>query len=273
MPMTSRLRDTTAETRRRIAALLRRAWVFEERARFIRNEMRSAPVTGSYTVRSTSLVACYRHHSADMGALADIFVADEYALPPPVAAVLDTRAEPRVLDLGGHVGYFGLYAFKTLPGATVVSYEPDPSNADVLARCIGLNPGLDGRWQVHRAAAAAQAGTVRFAAAGTPGSHIQSGEPDAETIQVPAVDVLPELPDYDLVKLDVEGGEWDILHDPRFAGAAPPVLALEYHARGSRTADPAAEARAAMDACGYRIVPVTEKEHGMGTLWGVKEPA
>jgi FkbM family methyltransferase len=270
MPVLSRFLAATVEHRRRVTAMLRRAQIFEERMRFVRNEIRSASVTGAYTLRSSSLVACYRHHSADMGALADIFVAGEYVLPEPVAAFLGSRERPRILDLGGHVGYFALYAFMTLPGASVVSYEPDPSNADVLERCLELNPALADRWELRRAAAAASEGSVAFVAAGTTGSHIQSDGARADTITVPAVDVLPELPHFDLVKLDVEGGEWEILHDRRFADLAPPVVALEYHVRGAKSTDPAGEARAAMAAGGYRIIPVVEKDDGMGTLWGLR---
>jgi FkbM family methyltransferase len=262
-----------AEHRRRVTAMLRRAQIFEERIRFVRNEVRSAPRTAAYTLRASSLVACYRHHSADMGALADIFVDDEYVLPEPIAAYLTSRSAPRILDLGGHVGYFGLYAFGMFPRASVVTYEPDPSNAAVLTRCVALNPDLAGRWDVRRAAAAASEGTVAFVADGTTGSHIEADDGSADTIAVPAVDVLPELPAYDLVKLDVEGGEWEILHDPRFADHAPAVLALEYHSRGSRTGAPAAEARAVMAAGGYRVIPVVEKRDDMGTLWGLKERA
>jgi hypothetical protein len=110
-------------------------------------------------------------------------------------------------------------------------------------------------------------------AAASPGSHIEPGAVTADTIQVPATDVLPLLGGFDLVKLDVEGGEWDILHDPRFPEAAPPAIALEYHARASRTGVPGAEARAVLEAVGYRVIGAPEKQDGMGTLWGYKAGA
>lgn len=183
--------------------MVRRARVFHERLRFVRNEVRPSSMTAAYTLRSTELTACYRHHSEDMGALADIFVDTEYELPAPIAAFLAGRARPRILDLGGHVGYFALFAFKTLPRVQVVSFEPDPANADVLEQCIRLNR-LAGRWELRRACAAAASGSVAFVAAGSPGSHVESAAA-ADTIQVPAVDVLPLLGDFDLVKLDVGG--------------------------------------------------------------------
>ena len=266
-PSSRRLRKV-----RRLPAMLRRARVFEERLEFVRNEIRSADVTKTYTLRSTGLRACYRHHSADMGALADIFVTREYELPAPVAAFLAGLERPLVLDLGGHVGYFALFALGALERAEVVSFEPDPANADVLERCIELNR-LSGRWQLRRAFADAAAGTVSFLAAASPGSHAVTDRTGRGVIDVEAVDVLPLIESFDFVKMDVEGAEWAILRDPRFAADAPPVLALEHHARGSRTADPGAEARELMLAAGYRVLGVVEKVEGMGTLWGLRADA
>ena len=49
----------------------------------------------------------------------------------------------------------------------------------------------------------------------------------------PRVDVFPYLAAADLVKIDIEGSEWEILADARFAGIAARVLVLEYHPQGS----------------------------------------
>lgn len=256
----------------RLPALLRRARVFEEPLRFMRAELRAEPAIATYTLRSTRLKACYRHHSPDMGALTDIFVAREYDFPPAIARRVAEHERLRVLDLGGHVGYFALFAFSALPSPEVVSFEPDPANGDVLARCIALN-GLDGRWQLRRACAATADGSVAFRAEGSTGSHRVPAANGAGTIQVAAIDVLPMLGRFDLVKLDIEGAEWDILHDPRFAEMAPPILALEYHVRGSRTPRPSEEAHALLAAGGYRVLPITEKYGTMGSVWAFKEGA
>jgi len=60
---------------------------------------------------------------------------------------------------------------------------------------------------------------VRFVAGLEALSHVVNGgagEP-AREITVPMRDVLPEICSADLVKLDIEGGEWDILLDPRLS--------------------------------------------------------
>ena len=43
-------------------------------------------------------------------------------------------------------------------------------------------------------------------------------------------DVLGQIAEADLVKMDIEGGEWGILADPRIARQR--ALVLEYHPRG-----------------------------------------
>ena len=69
-----------------------------------------------------------------------------------------------------------------------------------------------------------------------------------------AVDVLPELENADLVKIDIEGAEWALLADPRFAGARPSVLVLEYHRDGSPHPNEAQAAEDALLSAGLEVV-------------------
>ncbi len=123
------------------------------------------------------------------------------------------KHEAAVLDLGGNVGLFGLFAFERLSAETVTSIEPDPGNADVLRRCIECNR-LGGRWSLVRAAASTHNGLLRFRAGKFADSRI--AEPGEEgTIEVPCVDAITMMAGVDLVKIDIQGGEWPLLHDPR----------------------------------------------------------
>ena len=97
------------------------------------------------------------------------------------------------------------------------------------------------------AAAATADGTMRFADGFGGGSHVAT---EGAGIEVPAVDVYPHLRDADFVKIDIEGGEWPILADPRLADLDDLVLVMEYHrspgavaARGGRRARPAGAGR------------------------------
>jgi hypothetical protein len=80
------------------------------------------------------------------------------------------------------------------------------------------------------------------------------------------LDVVPVLSSVDFVKLDIEGSEWGILQDPRFAACAPRVLAMEYHTAGEPISEASARVSGLLAAAGYEIT------HGptgadAGTLW------
>ena len=70
-----------------------------------------------------------------------------------------------VLDLGGNIGLFGVYVMGRWPGASVRSFEPDPTNLPILNRVIAAN-ALGGRWSVANVAVANHSG--RTAVCGWP---------------------------------------------------------------------------------------------------------
>jgi hypothetical protein len=115
---------------------------------------------------------------------------------------------------------------------------------------------------VIRAAAAARDGTVGFTSGGFGVSHT-----DPEGEQVRAVDVFPYLASADLAKIDIEGSEWELLADERFAVLPTPVLHLEYHARNAPSADPQRATIEALERAGYEHGPVLTTLEGAGMLW------
>jgi FkbM family methyltransferase len=249
------------------ARLLCARTVRETQAFFVRELVRPRGVR-LYTLRENGLRVAIRHRSVDAATLAEIFYHRHYDPPGDVARAL---GEPRrIVDLGANIGLFGAFALGRWPGAHVVAYEPDPANVAVHERTVAAN-GLAARWTLVRAAAGAHDGEVRFAAGLDVASHSledgESGGASSETISVPLRDVLPELAAADLVKVDIEGGEWAILRDPRLARRAPRALALEYHPRLCADADPRAAAEHALVQAGLRTAPIWHAEDGHGMLW------
>jgi FkbM family methyltransferase len=172
----------------------------------------------------------------------------------------------RVLDLGGHGGYFALWALVNWPISSLVSVEPDPANADLLAR--NAEAAADPRWSLVHAAAHTAAGTAAFAGGRGSGSSLRDeGDELVETI-----DALPLLAECDFAKIDIEGAEWTLLADERFDRSGPPMLVLEYHPRAGM-ADPAGEARRRLESFGYDVrAPHPEEVPGVGVLWA-RRPA
>ena len=126
--------------------------------------------------------------------------------------------------------------------------------------------GLKERWRLVEAFAGTRAGTTRF----VPGLFGVSREAEGEEgIEVPVVDVLPDLLDADLVKIDIEGAEWPIVADRRFPELRARAVVLEYHAWGCPVEDPRALAEQALRAGGYDVVHAGQKPaFGAGVLWG-----
>jgi FkbM family methyltransferase len=244
-------------------ALALRARCVRESARFVARELLRSRVVGQYRARVSGLPLLIRHGSPDVVTLGEVFHRPDYEPPPAVARVLADRGpDLRILDLGANVGLFGVYAAGRWPLASVTAVEPDPDNLAVLRRCVQLS-GRGDAWQVVGAAAAAQDGTVAFEGGGASLSRIAADGADT----VPAIDVLPRLAGIDLLKMDIEGGEWAILDDPRFAAAAPPVTVLEYHPYLCPHPDPRAAVEAVFARAGRQVHTIFTRSDGHGMLW------
>jgi hypothetical protein len=53
--------------------------------------------------------------------------------------------------------------------------------------------------------------------------------------------------------MDIEGGEWDLLADPRFASVSAALLFLEYHPHLCPAPDARAHARRVLEEFGYLV--------------------
>jgi FkbM family methyltransferase len=219
-----------------------------------------------YRLRSNGVRVSINHAGVDAATLAEVFYHHYYDPPPELVAALGEPA--RILDLGANIGLFGAFAVTRWPKAQILAYEPDPANADSAERTIGAN-GLVDRWTLVRAAAGSRDGEVRFASGLNVGSHIVDDEQDVDsaTIAVPLRDVLSQVASSDLVKMDIEGGEWAILCDRRFAEHPPRAIVLEYHPEGCRDGEPRAAAEHALEQAGLQTKPIWHSDDGYGMLW------
>jgi FkbM family methyltransferase len=130
----------------------------------------------------------------------------------------------RVLDLGGNIGLFGLYAFARFSIEEMTSFEPDPSNVALLRETIRIN-GYETKWSVEQVAVGTRDGRLPFAALGAPESRAAArGEP---AIEVPIIDLFNVRKPVELMKIDIEGGEWALLGDPRLRAFDASVIIVE----------------------------------------------
>lgn len=152
-------------------------------------------------------------------------VEDEYGL---AGVDLDGKL---VFDLGAHIGGVAVYA--AARGATAVAVEALHANADLIHRNAVLN-GVADRVYIEVAAVGDGRPKVIYAGDGVGCAHEwignQTGSPGALGLEVRGVSLV-ELclthGDPDVVKLDCEGGEWEVLRDRAIQRV--PLVVGEWH--------------------------------------------
>lgn len=198
----------------------------------------------------------------DYGCAYEVFVHEFYRLPPAVSAVRDRVRN--VVDLGANVGFASLYFLNAFPACRVTAIEPHPAHVAAIRRNLRLND-LEGRLVLHEAAAGNADGRARLTDRGT-GSQLDS----AGEIDVPIIDVFGALGSepIDLMKIDIEGAEYAILDDPRFAQLRPRFIVMEWHG----VADPPngkEHCQRRLGELGYEMSEIfAHSDHGM--FWAIR---
>jgi FkbM family methyltransferase len=190
-----------------------------------------------------------RHRSRDVDLVDEIF-GGLRAYEPPDAIAAELRGPLRILDLGGNIGLFGVFALERWDVRELLSFEPDPENAAILQATIDANHVTD-RWSMRRAAVSNAAGVMSF----LPGHLADSRRagPDESGIEVPTCDLFSLDHRVDLLKIDIEGSEWSILTDPRLSDLRARVLVMEWHWRFAPVPDAHAAALTFLIDAGYEI--------------------
>lgn len=245
------------------------------RARFALNEALNRPRTAVYRPRGSDMPISLRHHysphgtpSNDTWTLREIFRDNCYLPPARVDSTLRAPAAPRVLDVGANVGLFSAFILGRYPTAEIIAFEPDPISAWLLSRSLE-SACIQARFEVHQACAGVHARTTRFVPGLHQFSHLADSN-DPAAIEVPTLDILPLLAGADLAKIDIEGGEWEILQDERFAALGPRALVMEYHERLCPEQDPRALAERLLRASGYEVMRHHDAPSDWPILWAVK---
>src|SRR6516162_11277600 len=157
------------------------------------------------------LTITMRQNLGDAMTLSEIFLEDCYVRD------LTLPQNPVVIDVGGFIGDFSVYAVKRLNARRVIVCEPSPRNWALLLKNIGNNGYEDRIEPVNKAVT--DGGDVMMNI-DTPdesqcmvSAYYQRGE---QLTAVPGISLSKLLQDYavesvDLLKIDCEGGEFAIL--------------------------------------------------------------
>jgi FkbM family methyltransferase len=163
----------------------------------------------------------------DLKAFWQIFLRRVYRVQP---------TDQVILDLGANIGVFTLYAARCAPNAKILSLEPFPSTFSRLVTNI----------RDHRLESRVQC--LNYAATGASGARIMpddsvpsqrrflaspaNGRTGTEVTGITLEALLEEnrLPQVDLLKMDIEGSEYEVLlSTPQHVLPRIRRIAMEYH--------------------------------------------
>jgi FkbM family methyltransferase len=140
-----------------------------------------------------------------------------------------------VMDIGAGLGDFTVYAARRYPGCRIVAFEPFAESFRLLEQNLALN-NVTGVQALPKAVGARSGGLSLQTATGVAVQHsTAAADAGATSIQVDSLSLNDafrqlDLSRCDLLKVDCEGGEYDI-----FFHAAPATMemiqrvAMEYH--------------------------------------------
>jgi len=189
----------------------------------------------------------------------------------PECSAVELRSKDTVVDIGAYVGEYALRCAR-FPVRRVFAYEPTPATFDVLHRNLKDLTG----------AVALQAAVVPNSRTRTVTLYLSRGNGTrnrltpirgTSAVEVPAVSYAKAVKGATVVKIDVEGAEWDY---PVAAHLGPPLrgLIIEFHPRHNGHIKKARDMLAEIKAAGFRrVYPDSERSFWKrfethGSQWG-----
>jgi len=162
----------------------------------------------------------YRRNRGDIQSIREVWLDRVYSVP------FGERPEI-VVDLGANIGLAGLFFSAEYMAKRVVMVEPDRANAEVLRdNTLQCKPDVD----VIEAAVGPADGVVFFSESeeSNLGRVAQSGRP-VQCISMPSLMKATGLTRIDLLKIDIEGGEGQLLSGANDWLQSVGAIMIEFH--------------------------------------------
>jgi FkbM family methyltransferase len=192
------------------------------------------PETLSFNMRSGARIDTPNRPGARVPVY-EIFAEDCYRIEWLLGPLMDRPIQ--VIDIGGHVGTFSVRLTQLHPKATVTAYEPSATTAAYYRRNVQQNGVADRATVVQRALAATSghaifddngAGSGLNGLLATRAGGASGLSTDVETISFD--DAVAAAGAVDLVKIDCEGGEYDlVLGSSPASWATVQRVVIEHH--------------------------------------------
>jgi FkbM family methyltransferase len=187
---------------------------------------------GTVDVRTADgLTITIRRNHWDARILQEIFLTEPYLQD------LSIPENATVVDIGGYIGDFSLYAAKRLKARKVIVYEPSPKNFEILLRNIENNHLQDRIVAINMAVSDSNeimmdidlpdSKQINVSAYGSHGTTPKHRVP---SVTLPGLIESHKLELIDLLKIDCEGGEYAILlNTPSHTFDRIKNIVFEYH--------------------------------------------
>jgi FkbM family methyltransferase len=157
------------------------------------------------------LKICIRQNIWDARIVREIFIEKPYLRYCTLAE------NPVVIDIGGYIGDFSLYCARYLNASRVIVYEPTRENYEVLLKNIELNDAGRIITPVNKAAGISGDLVLNVQSLNDNEMHVSAYWYEGcerrvvESVSLEQLYASHQLTHVDLLKIDCEGGEYDLL--------------------------------------------------------------
>jgi FkbM family methyltransferase len=252
---------------RRLSRPLVQASKVREWPAYLIRELSGRRIDAIYTVGCVRFRI--RHRTDDTGVFHEIFCDGFYRLPRCARqAIEEDSVSSLVVDLGANIGLYGAWVRRLWPNAKVIAFEPDEESAKTYREFMDLND-LGDRWELIQACAGTRSGTRSFESGKDSESRIVADEAGAAST-VTMIDVFPYLKNADVIKMDIEGGEWEIILDPRWSQVGARAVLMEYHPHLCPSDDAKSCAIRALENAGFAVELLFHHPRGHGMVRALK---
>ncbi len=197
----------------------------------------------------------------DYGTAMEVFLDEVYKYPKPPSGTVQ-----RIVDLGSNVGCSCVYWLRQFPSSHVTAFEPHPVHVDLLRSNLARN-GLTQQVTVHHAAVGSRPGHALLTDQGLSSRVVQGTQLKAHKIEIVDFFAVIGATPIDILKIDIEGAEYELLSDERFASLPVRTIVMEWHPTEEHTGDSgAAWCREKLTSYGYTI----EEHGGFRVLWAFR---
>lgn len=161
-----------------------------------------------------------RTGTSDLNVYDEVFRTGEYAVDIP---------EPKfVIDAGAHIGLASVYFARRWPKAKIVAIELERSNYALMMTNISPYPNIiglyAGLWSHQTLLEVANPGAANWSFRATEGGTVRS-------VTIPEIMGMAGVERVDLLKLDIEGGEKEVLEHSEHWIDKVGCLVIETHDR------------------------------------------